>query len=290
MFILERAGRGVPAPRPTIVPGSNPATGWGRIPLFVLLTLVLPGGCAAPLATSPGPETPPRATATVEVHAERDPPPPAARRTVIGHSVEGRPIEVVVLGPGPVDVLVMASIHGDESAGTPLLARLEDELRRDPRRLRGRRVHLIAQANPDGLASGRRGNARGIDLNRNFPAPNWRASTRYGATPLSEPEAGALAAYFTRIRPDRVITIHQPLGCIDHDGPARELAESMAAECDLPVRKLGTRPGSLGAYLGEELRVPTITVELPASATTMAPATRWTRYGPMLLAGIEYEG
>ena len=83
-------------------------------------------------------------------------------------------------------MLLVATIHGNESAGTPLLERLAERLESDPELLRNRRVLLVTVANPDGLARRTRGNARGVDLNRNFPTTN-RKDTRRSGTALSEP-------------------------------------------------------------------------------------------------------
>ena len=89
-----------------------------------------------------------------------------------------------------------------------------------------------------------------------------------GETPLSEPEARVLMKLLRHYFPTRVVSIHQPLNCIDYDGPAKKLAEAMAAACPLPVNKLGSRPGSLGSLVGVTLQKPIITFEMPKDAGT----------------------
>ena len=86
-----------------------------------------------------------------------------------------------------------------------------------------------------------------------------------------------------------IVSIHQPLKCIDYDGPAKELAEEMARHCDLPVRKIGAMPGSLGSYAGITLGIPIITLELPKEATNLNSEVLWQRYGPVLIAAIGYK-
>jgi protein MpaA len=208
-------------------------------------------------------------------------PAPAPEARVAGHSREGRAIEYRVLGDGPRTVLILATIHGNEAAGTPLVRRLETHLIAQPLLLDGRRVVLIPVANPDGYVHGTRHNAAGVDLNRNFETANTRSRK-----PLSEPESRALARLIRHYRPAVVVSIHEPLACLDHDGPALRLAEAMAAACDLPVRKLGARPGSLGSYVGLELGLPIVTVELPRNASRLTNDELWKRYGEMLLVAV----
>jgi len=203
---------------------------------------------------------------------------PAPGPIVAGYSHEGRAIEVRVLGDGERAVLILATIHGNEAAGTPLVRRLAEHLAARPHLLDGRRVVLVPVASPDGYAHGTRRNAAGVDVNRNFKTKNSRART-----PLSEPESRAIVALLERYRPAAVVSIHQPLNCVDYDGPAAGLARSMAAAGDLSVRKLGARPGSLGSYVGLELGVPIVTVELPRSASRLTHDELWERYGEMLL-------
>jgi protein MpaA len=204
-----------------------------------------------------------------------------------------------VIGQGPDVTLILATIHGDEPAGTPLVQRLADHLAANKQLLDGRRVVIVPVANPDGLAARTRTNSRGVDLNRNYPASNYQHDSQSGAAvlhgthgdkALSEPESAALHRLIETHRPARIVSLHQPLrwgkACIDYDGPGQALAEAMAATCDLPLVKLGGRPGSLGSYAGETLGTPIITVELPRDATHWSADRLWKQYGNMLLTAI----
>ena len=211
-----------------------------------------------------------------------------APRPSIGRSVSGAPIPVITLGNGPRTVLFMASIHGSEGAGTPLLESLAEHVREHTALVDGLTLHLLPAVNPDGLRRGQRFNRRGVDLNRNFPAANREDRARFGNAPLSEPESRALHDFILATRPALIVSIHQPFACIDWDGPpaTAALASRLADACGLPVRKLGARPGSLGAWFGETLGGPILTMELPRPAPA-APDALWAAYGPALLSLLD---
>jgi protein MpaA len=238
---------------------------------------------------------------------------------VAGMSIEGRPIRCEVYGDGPDVMMVIATIHGNEACGTPLVAAFAKWLVAHPAELTGRTVVIVPVANPDGYAAGKRFNARNVDLNRNFPAGNWgvpqepddpessksSASTKTltspdgstyasgkrfkpGDTPLSEPESRALMQLICRYYPNRILSIHQPVACIDYDGPAAELAAAMGAKCPLPVKQLGSRPGSLGSFVGNSLQKPIVTWEFPEEAGMDADEL-WKTYGDALIAALQFD-
>jgi beta-N-acetylhexosaminidase len=135
---------------------------------------------------------------------------PPADVTVIGHSVEGRPIRAVRIGSprARVKVMVVGAVHGNEPAGKAVIARL-----RRSRPPRGTALWLIADANPDGAAAGSRANAHGVDLNRNFPY-RWQPQDgvyESGPGPASEPETQAIQRFAARERPRVSIWFHQAL-------------------------------------------------------------------------------
>ncbi len=205
----------------------------------------------------------------------------------IGQSVDGTPIICHRLGSKqPGAALFIASIHGSEGAGTPLLEAYLDQWGTHDG---APPVLVVPIANPDGLATSKRLNRRRVDLNRNFPADNREDKRRYGEEALSEPESLALYELIQREQPRLIVSIHQPVACVDYDGPPETemLAEAMAEACRLPVKKLGSRPGSLGAYFGETLKRPIITFELPPLAST-DPATLWKRYGEALRVAARF--
>ncbi|MCP4248014.1 MAG: murein peptide amidase A [bacterium] len=212
----------------------------------------------------------------------------AHQTRVVGISVEGRPIECRVLGRGSDVVLIMATIHGNESAGTPLVRRLDAHLHRHPDLLASRRVVLLPVVNPDGMAHGTRINARGVDLNRNFPADNFAGTARHGRRPLCEPESRAIKAVLDEYVPARIVSIHQPMAQIDYDGPAEQLAWAMGRYTDLPVKRIGSLPGSLGSYAGLTRGIPIITLELPRPERPLGREPLWRRYGRALLAAITF--
>jgi protein MpaA len=141
---------------------------------------------------------------------------------------------------------------------------------------------VVLAANPDGLVRGTRGNARGVDLNRNFPTRDWRPGTvthrstvedpsdillSTGEHAASEPETRALISLIEELRPDVVIAFHAPLACID-DANESALGKTLAMRTGMPlVRDVGyATPGSFGTWGGER-GLPVITYEFPVAAT-----------------------
>ncbi|GKT13327.1 DUF2817 domain-containing protein [Acidovorax sp. SUPP2522] len=181
------------------------------------------------------------------------------------------------LAPGtvPLRVLVVGAMHGDEPTAASLALRWIGfaETRLLPTR---RPVHwrFIPALNPDGMLAkpATRVNARGVDLNRNFPTPNWerdapiywekrtrRDPRRWpGPAALSEPESQFLHTQMAQFEPDLVVSIHAPYGVLDFDGPQPPPSRLGRLRLD----QLGIFPGSLGHYGSVHLGLPVVTIEL----------------------------
>src|SRR5438045_1701377 len=98
----------------------------------------------------------------------------------LGESVKGRPLELRRFGDPAARsrVLILGGIHGDEVTSVDLARNLIELLTADGSKTDRRHVAIRAMANPDGYAAKTRYNASGVDLNRNFPASNFRTSAR----------------------------------------------------------------------------------------------------------------
>jgi len=76
---------------------------------------------------------------------------------------------------------------------------------------------VVDTVNPDGVAHRTRGNARSVDLNRNFPR-RWRRSSRgpyySGSRAGSERESRIVMRWIERIRPAVTVWYHQPWGMV----------------------------------------------------------------------------
>lgn len=172
-------------------------------------------------------------------------------------------------------VLLVGGIHGDELSSVAVtfewMRRLGDQ-EKQPFHWR-----VVPCLNPDGVLAkvSTRVNANGVDLNRNFPTPDWDAkATLYwknrtkndprrfpGSKGGSEPETQWLISQIKHFKPDAIVSIHAPYGILDFDGPRTPPARLGF----LNLSELGTYPGSLGNYAGEFLGIPIITLELPHS-------------------------
>jgi protein MpaA len=193
----------------------------------------------------------------------------AAEREVIGHSVRGRPIVLHRTGSAAaaLQVLIVGAIHGDEAAGMRVTRRLLNLGVPS-----GAELMIVPTINPDGLAAGTRGNAHGVDLNRNFPF-DWRplSGGEYsGPRALSEPESRAAHRLILRERPDVTIWFHQPFGLVDRPEGNPFAARRFADLTDLPLVRLpGRYPGSASRWQIHRLpRSTAFVAELPRRVGT----------------------
>ena len=188
----------------------------------------------------------------------------AGERVTFGHSVLGRPLVVTVKGSqeAPARILVVGCVHGDETAGIRVVRRLLASAA--PRKAA---LWVVPSLNPDGVAAGTRGNARGVDLNRNFPF-DWRPvdGLEYsGPESLSEPEARAAWRLIRRTDPDVTIWFHQPFGLVARSGGAPAIERRYAELTGLPLVPLRRPPGSASSWQNHALpRSSAFVVELPA--------------------------
>lgn len=128
------------------------------------------------------------------------------RTEVIGSTLEGRPLHLLTVAlPGSQSgrprTMVVGSQHGNEPAGRETaLAWLRDlAFTTDPlllEQLRGQSVLFVPSANPDGRQRNSRGNAAGVDVNRDHLS-------------LTQPESQALAVVLRDLAPHLVLDLHE---------------------------------------------------------------------------------
>jgi len=221
--------------------------------------------------------------------------------------------------PNDESTLVLGGVHPDELTPINLAFRFAQALQKDAALFAQHRVVVAPLVNPDGffMFPARRTNANGVDLNRNFATRDWWSSAMRwwkqrrnsdprhfpGAAPDTEEGTRFQVDLMTRFEPDKVVSIHAPLGFLDYDGPgdnkrqnlsslekkARDLAYVVSRNSNnYRVLDFVFYPGSLGNFAGNERKVPTVTLELSSTNPRYADKY-WREFFPGLKAAVKYE-
>ena len=210
------------------------------------------------------------------------------RRSYLGNPIAwlhyGEPEEV------PANTtIVMCGVHGDEITPVKFCYDLMKYLDKNKSMLAGNRVIVAPLVTPDSFLKKwpSRTNARGVDVNRNFPTNDWKEKAhrlwkkKYRSTkrkypgkkPFSEQETIFQVNLIKRYKPQKIISVHAPLTIIDYDGPGHHgegeghdlLLQMSKSAKGYQVKNYPYFPGSLGNWAGFMNRIPTYTLELPSS-------------------------
>ena len=132
------------------------------------------------------------------------------RVQTVGRSLQNRPIQLVAVGaPAPADqaaaaggsvALFTCSVHGDENSGREACLQMARDLAFTAdaalSRFLERTTVLFVNPNPDGWVADTRGNAEGVDVNRDY-------------MDLATPEARAIVKIIRDWKPDVLNDLHE---------------------------------------------------------------------------------
>lgn len=225
------------------------------------------------------------------------------KETILGKSVNGKDIKGYSFGDEDAfnKTLIIGGIHGNEPQSAKICYLYLEDIK-DKSFLDDAYLLVIPKINPDGIEKRIRTNARGVDLNRNFPSNTW-AKVKFakgdqyypGVKPVSEPETKIIVDLLKKYNFKKVISIHTnavvknphpPM--INYDSQqGKELAYKLAYATKLIAKDdIGySTPGSLGTWVGKDLRKISITVELDSE---MKSEELYEKYGMFFEMCVQY--
>lgn len=205
--------------------------------------------------------------------------------SVIGYSVNGRPIIAYYFGSGANTVLYTGGMHGSEPSGQQTMQAWVNYLQAYGNVIpANRKVVVVPNTNPDGIAAGSRNNAHNVNIDRNFPTANWKANIDTSSGLLkngggkkagSEPETKALMALTRQLRPRLEVSFHAQGSLVG----ANKFGMSVKAG-DIYAGLVGygtmyynaeevmgySITGEFEDWMGEEMGIPAILIELPTAS------------------------
>jgi murein peptide amidase A len=234
-------------------------------------------------------------------------------------SQQGRPLLYSEFGSGENVTLILGGVHPDEITPISMAFRFANHIAKNPDLVaKNTKVVVAPLINPDGFLVPKqsRTNANGVDLNRNFFTKDWYISAKSwwhekrqrsprhfpGQIPNSEIETLYQIWLIETFRPDKIISIHAPLGFYDYDGPgerkvgtltesekkAKKLVVAMSTSSkNYKIVDYSFYPGSLGNYAGNERGIPTITLELETIDANKVDQY-WRQFSPGLVEAISF--
>jgi len=211
-----------------------------------------------------------------------------ASRTICGYawtlgtSVKGRAITAYSFGSGSNVILFTGGMHGSEPSGYSTMLAWAQHLQAHGDIVpTDKRVVIVPNTNPDGIAARSRNNSRNVNIDRNFPTANWHASietvsgtlpTGGGTSAGSEPETAALITLTRQLKPRLEVSFHAQGRLVG----ANKFRDSVAIG-NIYANTVGYKTmyynaeevmgyamsGEYEDWMGEELNIPAILVELP---------------------------
>jgi len=214
--------------------------------------------------------------------------------SVIGYSVKGRPIIAYYFGSGSSTVLFTGGMHGSEGSGTTTMQAWVTYLQANAAEVipAGKRIVIVPNTNPDGIAAGTRYNANNVNIGRNFATANWKANIETssgvavnggGTSATSEPESKALAVLTRQLRPRLEVSFHSSGRLVG----ANKFGDSVSVG-NIYAQLVGYKTmfydaeavmgypmtGEYEDWMGESMGIPAILIELPSASGSYFSAQR----------------
>ena len=201
----------------------------------------------------------------------------------------GTPIPLFASEPltdlaGKRPILLFGGIHGDEPEGVRLAQDTLQALSTWSQSTTLAPWIVIPCLNVDGFRANTRVNARGVDLNRNYPSRDWSPQAdqpRYnpGPSPMSEPEVAGIVELIETLDPRLLIHCHSWEPCIVATG-VRAQADGGRLSASSGYKLVGEigypTPGSLSRYGWYDKDIPVICIEERDKLEDLA--TIWPRF------------
>ena len=204
---------------------------------------------------------------------------------VIGYSTKGRAISAYYFGNGKTPILFTGGMHGSEASGYTTMQAWVTHLMSNGYKIPAdKRVVIVPNTNPDGIAAGSRNSATNVNIDRNFPTANWKADIETaggilknggGTSGGSEPETKALMALTRQLRPRLEVSFHSQGRLVGANkfGDSVAIGNTYASLVgyqtmfDNAEAVMGyPMTGEYEDWMGEAMGIPAILVELPSNS------------------------